>query len=103
MTTLFKAVEQLISAREQGDHVRADGLFVLFGRWTGSERLLDPDMAADAIHDVATRSEAAKDRLLAGLLEPEGGGGGGGGGGDDGEPVPGEEEPEAGNVVPLAA
>jgi hypothetical protein len=100
MTTLFKAVEQLISAREQGDHVRADGLFVLLGRWTGSERLLDPDMAEEAIHVVATKSEAAKDRLLVGLLEPEGGGGGDG----DGEAVPDEEEPEAGNnVVPLAA
>lgn len=68
---LNKLVEKLVAARERGDDIKADALYVGFGRFTGSDHLLiDPD---DALLNAATESEATRDYVVAGLLDDDDG------------------------------
>ena len=66
---LNAVVRELVSAREAGDDLKADGLHVLFSRRTGSHTGLNDDELDDLIKTIVTETEAARDYALAWLLD----------------------------------
>src|SRR5438045_1782623 len=71
MSDLNTIVTELAAARAAGDHMKADGLHVLFSRRTGSDHMVGLYTAEldDLIKEIVTESDAARDYALAWLLD----------------------------------